>query len=287
MIASDNEFPGAQRPAFTLIELLVVIAIIAILAAMILPALAKAKQNAQRTYCSNNERQIGLGFEMYQDDNRGYVLPFSNWVNNAWVPYQAGGYYPIPTGAGTVLPLAVALSNAQEAVTKSLVYPYVKNVASFHCPGDTRIGRPPGSGFAYDTYSKTQNYGGEFYDNWWGQGATINKASDVSAPSMTFSLVEDTDWRGYNDGTWVVNYNNTTTPGKFTWEDPVGMYHVNVNNWLFVDGHVEGHRWQDKAAIAAGLQAAQGIQTEGFPASTTGPDYQYVWLRFRFPGWKQ
>ena len=87
MTGSDNEFPSAQRLAFTLIELLVVIAIIAILAAMLLPALAAAKKNAHRTYCSNNEKQIGLGFEMYQDDCRGYVVPFSNNVNGVEITY--------------------------------------------------------------------------------------------------------------------------------------------------------------------------------------------------------
>ncbi|MGP8202046.1 MAG: prepilin-type N-terminal cleavage/methylation domain-containing protein [Limisphaerales bacterium] len=288
----DNEDPTAQRPAFTLIELLVVIAIIAILAAMLLPALANAKRNSQRTYCSNNEKQIGIGFEMYQGDCNDYVVPFSNKVGNVEVTYQAGGYYVIPTldtgyNSFSGHAVSVALTNAQAALQDSPLYPYVKNVGSFHCPGDTRMTRPTGDGFAYCTYSKTQNYGGEMYDNWWGQGATINKNGDISAPSMTFSLVEDTDWRGFDDGTWVVTWDLQSNPQSFAWEDPVGMYHVNLNNWLFVDGHVEGHKWQDAAAIAAGQKAAQGIQVSGFPASTTGPDYQYVRLRNRFPGWKQ
>lgn len=279
-----KDLPTAKssRKAFTLIELLVVIAIIAILAAMLLPALARAKMKATQANCLSNLHQMGLAYSMYISDNTDHLPQLASTAPANFS--SGGGYWWIDVSVapqrnnGTV---AAALTYMQNDLrTNSLLTPYLSNPGANHCPGDVRfnlpIGTDPAVGWAYDSYAATENViPSENGDQ------SFTRLSQITRVSDCFVYVEQADSRGYNEGGFAARGIVTLT--DFPYEDLFATYHGNVGTFAFADGHAEAHKWLDPTIIAVGkLANAPGENYEyggsdGLPTPVQGT-YDQIWI---------
>ena len=268
--------------AFTLIELLVVIAIIALLMAIILPALNSVKRKAATTVCLSNTKNLSLGWYMYMGDNDGRIMSSEdtgtesngNYVGWCGVPLNANG----SRMSNTQTSPPVTDEDEIRGIKLGVLYPYVQDAGAYHCPADNVRKSIYDRGTVFVSYGVPMCLNGNPSSS--GYKTQIKIFGEITRPATRYVFVESAETRNWNSAHHFVmaapEYTNLT---KWGWWGPMAVNHGDSSVLGFCDGHSETRKWRDPFTIErVDKLITQGVTLYGqeYPPADQTLDIEYM-----------
>ena len=271
-----------SQPGFTLIELLVVVAINAILAGLLLPALAKARERANGLACLNNTRQLELACQLYADEHENY-LPYNlglggssyrtnlNWVNNV----MTWDLSPDNTNSATITGASLGAYTSGK-------------VSVYRCPSDralSAVQRSAGWDHRVRSYSLNAMVGdaGKYSTT----GVNLNnpnyrqffKSTQIPRPADIFTFLDehpDSVGDGYFLNRAALKYSNSDgdSEGYNEWTDLPASFHNGATAFAFADGHATAHKWLDPNTVRPARPDAAALPF--FVEPGTSRDFDWI-----------